>query len=516
MPKSVAIVSCLLGIALLNASCGGGGSTDVDPGPAASLAILDGNSSSAVVGETRAVLVRVLDADRIPVPGQVVRFRVTSGGGQVTNSATISDAQGLARDTWRLGTRAGEINRLVVAIVDTLTGSEIAPATISVTPRAGPAALAIRVSGNQQVGPNQRVAIPLVLRVTDNFGNPVAGHRVTWRKVSGGGEIISPAATTGADGHASAAFQTGSIEEQVLVGATAEGLGTVTFTVTVVNITERLAILSGRPFDVAVTAAGVVLVSELYGNRLTRFDLATPTVHQSITVGSTPSGIAINPAGTLAYSADQGSGAISVVSLSTNVRIAQILLGQDPLDVEVMPNGSKVYASSNTATIFVIDPATNTVTKSFPVLSGPYSFAFSGDSVVYVAARNAGGIIEIDTRTDVVRRNIRVDGRPHDIALSADSRTLYIANETLGSVQFLDLASSTFTSVSVGTAFGLARSTDGSKVYVSVAQGEVKTIDTATRSIVSSIRTGGNPKRIAVHGSSVLIADEGGWVNIIR
>lgn len=517
MKNSRARLAFVLGLAIVSASCGGGGS-DPDPGPAASIAALDGNSQNAVVGETRAVLVRVLDANRTPVPGQVVRFRVSSGGGQVTGGSTISDAQGLARETWRLGTLAGAENTLVVALVDTVAGVEFAPITLRTSPVAGPAAMAIRITGTQEAGLNQIIPAPLVLRVTDSFGNPVAGVTVAWRQVSGNGQLISPISTTGADGQASASFRTGSTTGQVMIEAAVQGLNTVAFTILVLDILERLTSIAGRPFDVAITPAGVVLVSQLDFGQLTRFDLANPATHIQIPVGSLPSGLALNPAGTLAYVANQGSGTIGVVNLSTNSQIAAIPISGYPLDVAVMPNGSKVYATNTEATIFVINPATNTVTKSISVAGGPYSFAFMGDSIAFVAARNGGVIIELDTRTDAVRRNINVGGRPHDIALSTDLRTLYVANEAAQAVQFVDLASTAVTSVGVGTTFGLARSADGSKVYATatLADGNIVTIDATTRAILSTARAGGGPKRMAVHGTSVLIANEAGWINILR
>lgn len=52
--------------------------------------------------------VRVTSNTGAPVPGLVVRFRVISGGGQITGESATTDAQGIARvGSWRMGSNPG-------------------------------------------------------------------------------------------------------------------------------------------------------------------------------------------------------------------------------------------------------------------------------------------------------------------------------------------------------------------------------------------------------------------------
>jgi alpha-tubulin suppressor-like RCC1 family protein len=87
----------------------------------------------------------------------------------------------------------------------------------------GPPELAITVvSGAEQTGGfGGGLAAPIVVRVTDLAGNPVAGERVTWHVVAGGGITDSTATTTDASGNAQARWRLGGDAGAQLLVATA-------------------------------------------------------------------------------------------------------------------------------------------------------------------------------------------------------------------------------------------------------------------------------------------------------
>lgn len=153
---------------------------------------------------------RVVDANGNPVAGANVTFEVVTGVGNVITGATkTTGADGLAQlTTWRIGTAAG-VYRLR-AIVDgvalsgqeptwVVTGTALAVAQIEV------AATAVL---NQAAIANAAVGTVPAVRVTDQFGNPVAGVSVTF--TTGGaqpstvlGNVNSRVVSTDASGFAS-------------------------------------------------------------------------------------------------------------------------------------------------------------------------------------------------------------------------------------------------------------------------------------------------------------------------
>ena len=68
--------------------------------------------------------------------------------------------------------------------------------------RRGRAPGSIVVTGNNQTSVvGKTLALPLVVKVTDSFGNNVSGVKVTWTPGNLSGTVIPPQDSTGADGN---------------------------------------------------------------------------------------------------------------------------------------------------------------------------------------------------------------------------------------------------------------------------------------------------------------------------
>jgi hypothetical protein len=91
----------------------------IKPGPPARIDITAGDAQSAIAGTalTQALSVTVRDSKGMAVPNATVTFAVTAGGGSLTPSSAISDANGLAGGVmWTLGTLGGD--QIATAKVD--------------------------------------------------------------------------------------------------------------------------------------------------------------------------------------------------------------------------------------------------------------------------------------------------------------------------------------------------------------------------------------------------------------
>jgi hypothetical protein len=87
------------------------------------------------------------------------------------------------------------------------------------------------VSGNNQTAPvNTQLPQPLVVQVTDQSGNPIAGVSVTFSAPSG--TFTGAPATTNASGQATVNYTTGSSVGTVTINAAVDALNT-QFTVNV-------------------------------------------------------------------------------------------------------------------------------------------------------------------------------------------------------------------------------------------------------------------------------------------
>src|SRR5262249_8083947 len=147
------------------------------PGSPRQLRVSAGDLQTGVVGATLPVplTVTVVDAGSQPVPAIAVTFTVTAGQGTlVPGQPILTDAQGRAAVTLIRGVRPGGVQ-----VTATVAG--LAPVTFSATGVADRAtARLIIVSGNNQVGqPGEILPEPLVVRLEDQFGNPLAGEPIT-------------------------------------------------------------------------------------------------------------------------------------------------------------------------------------------------------------------------------------------------------------------------------------------------------------------------------------------------
>lgn len=165
---------------------------------ATQIALSSGNSQQDSVFATTAPLtVVVRDELNNPVANVTVNWAVTSGGGHLSGSTSLTNASGIAQIDDTLGSTPGP--QSVTAGVTGLQGS---PVTFATTVTAGNATVMSLVSGNNQAGPmGGALSAALVVLVKDGHGNPKSGVNLTWLNASGS---ISPASpVTGANGTAS-------------------------------------------------------------------------------------------------------------------------------------------------------------------------------------------------------------------------------------------------------------------------------------------------------------------------
>ena len=132
-----------------------------------------------------------------------------------------------------------------------------------------------------------------------------------------------------------------------------------------------------------IFSAGLVDVNPIYAyvtnlgsNNVSVIDTSTNTVVSTITVGTSPWGIAITPNGLYAYVTNLGSGNVLVINTSTNTVVSTISVGASPTSVAITPNGLYAYVTYS-GNVSVIDTSTNTVVGTISVGSVPFDVAIT-------------------------------------------------------------------------------------------------------------------------------------------
>lgn len=290
--RTLVSVAC----ALIASACGGGSeaSTGAGAGPAARFDLVTGDAQSAVVGTDlpNALVVRVTDAQNRPVPGQVVNFVVTAGGGHPFAGAANTNGDGLAQERWTLGTTAGA-QTLEVRSVDAATGQPRTWATFHATATPGAArAIVISAGDNQSGTAGLALTSAITAKVSDQYGNPVSGIVVAWAAVAGGGSLAPPTSTTDAAGIAQSTWTLGGVAGANGATATVTGIGSVTFQATgTTGAAGRISVAAG---DAQTGIVGDVLATQLRarvtdanGNPVTGATVAWATPAGSGSLGNT-------------------------------------------------------------------------------------------------------------------------------------------------------------------------------------------------------------------------------------
>ena len=182
-------------------SCGGDDLVLPSEGEPATVTIVQGNGASGRVGEVLAepLIVEVMDVAGRPVPQATV---VIDLSGAVAEPDTIStDAQGRANTEITLGSQVGE------AAGEARVIAPESPATVeasfTVVALASSANGLAAVSGNEQTAPaGTELPDPLVVEVTDAFGNTIGGVEILWA-AEGGGSVSAASTMTDGDGRTS-------------------------------------------------------------------------------------------------------------------------------------------------------------------------------------------------------------------------------------------------------------------------------------------------------------------------
>jgi hypothetical protein len=121
-PNRIPGITLLATLAL--GACAGKAPADLTP-PTLSLGVVSGRRQQATVGQElpQPLVVQVLDSKLRPVKGQLISFRVLSGGGSVYAGTSLTNADGIAQDYWTMGPQPGPA-RLLVRAVDPTTGEK--------------------------------------------------------------------------------------------------------------------------------------------------------------------------------------------------------------------------------------------------------------------------------------------------------------------------------------------------------------------------------------------------------
>ncbi len=227
---------------------------------AASMSVVE-RPTSLEVGTRVQVTFVVTNVREDPVAGAQVTFHAPEGSGVLEPEQAETGGDGTATAQWTLGTQAG-IQELE-ATLDTISE------TLSVEALPGPASALEEVAGDAQVRRSgAELPGPLVVALSDEYGNPIPDESVRFRVVGGGGTLSATFqgeahVQTNEDGLAQTSWTLGSEGGEQEVEASHDGLPPVRFTAQALDFQLALAgpeeserFLTGEPIFLQLQVDG--------------------------------------------------------------------------------------------------------------------------------------------------------------------------------------------------------------------------------------------------------------------
>jgi YVTN family beta-propeller protein len=280
------------------------------------------------------------------------------------------------------------------------------------------------------------------------------------------------------------------------------GVGTLKVIDLTTNTLLTSIALGGIPSEVVLSPDGTRAYVTTYNlDRVWVIDTIANNVIAGIPTGPSPFGLALTPDGSKLYVTNNGSNTVSVISTATNTVSATMTTGTNPVGVAITPDGARAYVTNITSdTVSVINTSADTVTANIFLGSFapygiilPWGISITPDgsrAVVTNVANRSITVINTSTNTIEAKVSVGADGfNPRYVGFSPNGNLAYVSVEGGGTVRVVDMTTlSEVASIYEGTSpFGLAVSTNGSRVYVGNYNSGFTTIDTATRTVIGNI-----------------------------
>jgi len=167
-------------------------------------------------------------------------------------------------------------------------------------------------------------------------------------------------------------------------------------------------------------AQAFAYVTNVNGQDVSVINTVTNTVVDTIIVGSNPVDVAITPDGAFAYVVNNSSGTVSVIATTSNTVIATVGVGSFPRELAITPDGAFAYVGNNgSGTVSVIATATNSVVATVGVGASALGVAITPDgNFAYVANGGSNTVSVIDIATNTVVATIGGVQSPEGIAIT--------------------------------------------------------------------------------------------------
>jgi uncharacterized protein (TIGR03437 family) len=414
---------------------------------------LSGNVGQTLQGAIQVGVVTGGDNPNQPIRGVgVVVTGDTSGSGPTvtcanadTSGAVLTDATGVASCDLLIGGRPGTTPVTVTVGGGRTIWSGQILLTAAATPRA--ATLSVMSGNNQSGNVGTALPAPLVVRVLDQFGNPLPGQTVSFSVSNPSGVTLSAnSAQTNSNGQASVTATLGTVPGPHTVTATVGGNITATFTVTANANLGAVTVVSGggqtATIGRAFTNPLIVKLTDTTGKPLPNTSVSFAVTSGSATLSANSAVTDANGNASVNVTAGQTAGPVVVTATSGNFSATFNLTVQPNLFIRSVVNGANFVpglAPGAIATIVGTGIAGNVtgvvvptnVVGPLPTTLGGVSVTINGIQAPMFSVSNVNGAEQINVQVPFEV----TPGQPATVVVNTPAGTATLNNVSVQSVQ---------------------------------------------------------------------------------
>jgi YVTN family beta-propeller protein len=239
--------------------------------------------------------------------------------------------------------------------------------------------------------------------------------------------------------------------------------------------------------------------------KLVVIDVGTNSVLDMVPVPFSPGSMVITPDGSHAWVIkDNNTNSVALVNLTTKLIEADVATGNFPIEVNISPDGTRLYVSNNSASnVSVIDTATRSTVAVIPSGGSPSGLVLNSTGDRLWIVNQAGRVTVVETSSNSMLTNIPVPLGAYSGDLSVDGSRLYVGHAGSSSgMSVIDAVSNTLiTTVPVANlqVWTVGVTEDGSRVFGSLPGGNaVAVFDANTNTLITTVPVGSFPFVLAV------------------
>jgi uncharacterized repeat protein (TIGR02543 family) len=278
------------------------------------------------------------------------------------------------------------------------------------------------------------------------------------------------------------------------------------------TVTATISTLAGSgPLDIAVNPAGTIAyVADNGASNISVINLTTDTVTTTIALpaGAAPSRIVIDASDTFAYVSDFGTNQVSKINLSTNLDVGDVSLPAGAGPEQIAVTASTLYVTDRSTNLIseITLPAFTLAGTTLTPGTGPEGIVLEGANA-YVTNRGGDSVSVITTSTNTLVTTIALPAgaAPSRIAANPAGTDLYVTNTGLGTVSEIQVSSNTvIATITVGSVpDAVAIDPTDTYAFVSNSGGTTESvIQLSNNSVIQSVTVGTAPEGIAINPAS--------------